>query len=132
MNCFKHQKDTWIMTQWLLGWERFHSLTSVNKEKVLKPRIVSLKAHHIIDITNELTQNNVLTVCLPANSSHFFQVLDLSIFSPKKLYYLNAKSKLFQNRIMKWQKRLKKHKLVLPCNIYGKHLLRMEWIWCHT
>ena len=67
-----------------------------------------LKAHLMNDIANELTQNNVLTVCLPAHSSHLLQVLDLSIFGPMKLYYRNAKSKLFENSNRKMAKKIEK------------------------
>ena len=66
----------------------------MNKEKKLGkqdlPALLimdGLKAHLMNDIADELAQNNVLTVCLPAHLSHLLQVLDISIFSPIKLYY---------------------------------------------
>jgi hypothetical protein len=57
------------------------------------------ESHHSISFEDYCQRNHIITLCIPAHSSHFLQPLDVSCFGPLKLSYGKQVEKMMRMQI---------------------------------
>ena len=74
-----------IGTDWI---EHFHKLTKDQTKGVYRLLILDgHSSHHSTQFELYCQENNIITLCMPAHSSHILQPLDISCFGPLKKAY---------------------------------------------
>ena len=57
------------------------------------------ESHHSADFKHYCKENNIVTLCMPAHSSHLLQALDIGCFSSLKRAYSKEIENLIQGHI---------------------------------
>ena len=94
-------ENGWTTNKICLDWlEHFNKYTTNRKRG--KYRLLILDGHESHQSTEfqlYCKQNNIITLCMPAHSSHKLQPLDVACFRPLKRAYGNAISNLMRARV---------------------------------
>ncbi|KAF4546842.1 Hypothetical protein D9617_195g075130 [Elsinoe fawcettii] len=96
----------WTNDELSLDWiKHFHQHTDLTRKSKWRLLIFDGHGSHMTAKFKEFClQNNILTLCMPAHSSHILQPLDVSCFAPMKKAYgqqVEAKMRLGNNHIDK-------------------------------
>jgi len=94
-------ENGWTTNQKSLEWlEHFNKHTYIRKRS--RNRLLILdghESHQSFDFQAYCLQNNIITLCMPAHSSHKLQPLDVACFRPLKRAYGDAISNLMRAHI---------------------------------
>lgn len=74
-----------ITFAWLQHFDQYTKSRTVGKYRLLI--VDGHESHHSVDFELYCQQHNIITLCMPAHSSHLLQPLDVGCFSPLKRAY---------------------------------------------
>jgi hypothetical protein len=79
----------WTTNEIGLNWVKHFDQHSHSRTKGIYRLLVldGHESHHSIDFEDYCKENNIITLCMPAHSSHLLQPLDVGCFSPLKRSY---------------------------------------------
>lgn len=79
----------WTTNELGLAWlKHFDEHTKLRTQGTHRLLIIDgHESHNSVDFRDYCRENNIITLCMPAHSSHFLQPLDVAIFAPLKRAY---------------------------------------------
>ena len=83
--------------EWLKHFDRHTKARTVGGYRLLI--LDGHESHDSMEFTAYCKANNIITLCMPAHSSHLLQPLDVGVFSPLKKAYGRQVEKLMRNQI---------------------------------
>jgi DNA-binding Lrp family transcriptional regulator len=86
-----------VTLEWLKHFEKFTRTKTVGTYRLLV--LDGHESHHSADFEEYCRTNNILTLCMPAHSSHLLQPLDIGCFGPLKKAYSRQIENLVRTRI---------------------------------
>lgn len=86
-----------VTLEWLKHFEKFTRLKTVGTYRLLV--LDGHESHHSAAFEEYCRTNNILTLCMPAHSSHLLQPLDVGCFGPLKKAYSRQIENLVRTRI---------------------------------
>jgi hypothetical protein len=86
-----------VTLEWLKHFEKFTRTKTVGKYRLLV--LDGHESHHSVEFEEYCRTNNILTLCMPAHSSHLLQPLDVGCFGPLKKAYSRQIENLVRSRI---------------------------------
>jgi len=86
-----------VTLEWLKHFEKFTRTKIVGTYRLLV--LDGHESHHSADFEEYCRTNNILTLCMPAHSSHLLQPLDIGCFGPLKKAYSRQIENLVRTRI---------------------------------
>lgn len=86
-----------VTLEWLKHFEKFTRTKTVGTYRLLV--LDGHESHHSVKFEEYCCTNNILTLCMPAHSSHLLQPLDVGCFAPLKKAYSRQIENLVRSRI---------------------------------
>ena len=86
-----------VTLEWLKHFEKFTRTKTAGKYRLLV--LDGHESHHSVEFEEHCRTNNILTLCMPAHSSHLLQPLDVGCFAPLKKAYSRQIENLVRSRI---------------------------------
>ena len=85
---FNRSKSGWFNEETFEDWFKTTALLCLKKQSGPKVLIGdNLSSHLSEEVVNLCNQHNIKFICLPANSTHLLQPLDVAVFRPLKVYW---------------------------------------------